>query len=208
MGDEHYFTRRPTSPNRPRELSMDVRGAGRLRLWTDRGVFSYRRIDPGTRLLVESFQPGRARRVVDVGAGYGAVGLALALRFPELQVVLVEINERAVRLCEANIRANRLANARCLVADGLSALRSGSVGAVVTNPPVRAGRQLLLSWLEAAERVLEPGGSLWLVIRTRQGAASLFRWMEGRFYAADVVSRGGGYRVLRAVPRPLPGADR
>ena len=204
MAEEHYFTRHPTSPERPRELRMDVRGAGRLRLQTDRGVFSYRRIDPGTRLLVECFQPGRARRVVDLGAGYGALGLALALRFPELQVVLVEINERAVRLCEANIRANGLTNARCLVADGPSALRPGSVGAVVTNPPVRAGRLLLLSWLEAAERLLEPGGSLWLVLRTRQGAESLFRWMEGRFPTADLVCRGGGYRVLRAVPRPLP----
>ena len=208
MDGEHYFTRHPTSPEAPRELVMHVRGAGMLRLRTDRGVFSYRRIDPGTRLLAESFQPGRARRVVDLGAGYGALGLALALRFPELQVVLVEVNERAVRLCHANIQANGLTNARCLLADGPSALRSESVGAVVTNPPVRAGRHLLLGWLEAAERLLEPGGALWLVIRTRQGAESLLRWMEGRFPAADLVTRDAGYRVLRAVPRPLPGADR
>ena len=184
---------------------MEVRGAGRLRLQTDRGVFSYRRVDAGTRLLVESFQPGRARRVVDLGAGYGALGLALALRHPQLQVVLVELNERAAALCQANIRSNGLDNARCLVADGPSALRPGSAGAVVTNPPVRAGRRLLLSWLEASEQLLEEGGALWLVVRTRQGAESLFRWMERRFPQADLVSRGGGYRVLRAVPRPAAG---
>lgn len=177
---------------------------------TDRGVFSRNRVDPGTRLLAEAFEPDGDGRVLDAGCAYGALGIAVAARFPQLRVVMVDINERAVELCRINIRRNGVANACCLVGDGLCALAPGSLAAVLTNPPVRAGRAVLYRWFEEARGRLITGGSLWVVIRTRQGAHSLMRWLEGRYAAVRVVAREGGYRVLRAqnFPGPPPGPGR
>jgi len=193
---EHYFTREPTSPHRPAEVVFEWRDV-RLRLHTDRGMFSYRRIDPGTRLLATHFLPDGPGRVADLGAGYGALGLMLAARFPDLLIVMVEINQRAARLCRVNAVRNGL-QAQVLVGDGLEALGSGSLDAIVTNPPVRAGHHVIYRWMEQAARVLRPGGTFWMVVRTRQGAASLARALEARVGPVELVERGGGYRVFRA----------
>lgn len=193
---EHYFTRRPAAPHRPLRVRFTL---GKTQLWlhTDRGVFSYRHVDPGTRLLAEAFLPDGARRVVDLGAGYGALGLMLAARFPGLWVVMVEINERAAELCRRNAQENGLA-APVVVGDGLSAFSSASFDAVVTNPPVRAGRGVIYRWMEEAARVLVLGGSFWMVVRTRQGAATLAEAARERVGPVELVERGGGYRVFRA----------
>lgn len=193
---EHYFTRHPSAPHRPLVVPFRLGGV-ELRLRTDRGMFSYRRVDPGTRLLARAFVPDGARRVADLGAGYGALGLMLAARFPDLRLVMVELNERAAGLCVANARENGLA-ARVVVADGLSALAPQCLDAVVTNPPVRAGRGVFYTWLEQARRVLVPGGSLWVVVRTRQGAATLAQAAQARLGPTELVERGGGYRVFRS----------
>ena len=197
MSNEHYFTRRPAAPHRPHVIRFRL-GSTQIDLHTDRGVFSYRHVDPGTRLLAEAFVPeGAAEQVVDLGAGYGALGLMLAVRFPGLRVVLVEINERAAELCRLNARRNGVA-AAVVIADGLSAFSSESFDAVVTNPPVRAGRAVIYRWMEEANRVLRPGGSFWMVVRTRQGAATLAEAAEARVGPVELVERGGGYRVFRA----------
>lgn len=201
MSQEHYFHPLPRVPSRPLQVVLPLRGLPPLQLWTDRGVFSYGRVDPGTRLLVDCFEPDGARRVVDLGAGYGALGLGLARRFAQLEVILVELNQRAAALCRANAAHNALANARCLVGDGLSALAFGCVDALVSNPPVRAGRRVLLLWLEQARQVVRPGGSVWLVVKTSLGAPSLARWLQERFGDCQVVERHGGYRVLRSTVR-------
>lgn len=193
---EHYFTRNPAAPHRPLLVRFSL-GSTQVLLRTDRGVFSYRHVDPGTRLLAEAFVPDGARRVVDLGAGYGALGLMLAARFPELSVVMVEINERAARLCRHNAEQNGLA-AAVVIGDGLSAFSSESFDAVVTNPPVRAGRGVIYRWMEEVARVLARGGSFWMVVRTRQGAATLAEAAESRVGPVELVERGGGYRVFRA----------
>ncbi|WP_324669757.1 class I SAM-dependent methyltransferase [Geochorda subterranea] len=194
--NEHYFTREPASPHRPAEVVFEWRDV-RLRLHTDRGMFSYRRIDPGTRLLATQFVPDGPGRVADLGAGYGALGLMLAARFPDLSMVMVEINQRAARLCRANAARNGL-RAQVLVGDGLAALGPGSLDAVVTNPPVRAGRSVIYRWMQQAAQALRPGGTFWMVVRTRQGAASLARAVEARIGPVELMERGGGYRVFRA----------
>ncbi|WP_324715692.1 methyltransferase [Carboxydochorda subterranea] len=194
---EHYFTRRPQAPHEIREVPFS---AGQARLWlkTDRAVFSFRRVDPGTRLLAEAFDPQGAATVVDVGAGYGALGLMIKARYPQLQVLMVEINERAAGLARRNALRNGL-EVPVLIGDGLSALGGASAGAVVTNPPVRAGRHVIYTWMrQASQGVLVPGGSFWVVIRTRQGAESLARALEQWVGPVETVERGSGYRVLRA----------
>lgn len=196
-GAEHYSTRAPTSRLRPRTIRATLRG----RLWTFRaasGVFSGRGIDAGTRLLIETMRIGPADRVLDLGCGYGAVGLVAAALSRRGRVWLIDANERAAALARVNAADHGLANAHVLIGDAASAIGSGSMDVVVTNPPIRAGRRTVQAFIDGAWRVLRPGGRLYLVARTAQGARTIARLIGERFGEVTQVSAASGYRVYEA----------
>jgi 16S rRNA (guanine1207-N2)-methyltransferase len=202
---EHYFSRRPASAARSHEISAVLRGR-RWAFQTSSGVFARRGVDPGSRLLIESVQVRRADHVLDLGCGYGPVGLVMAALVPQGRVWLVDTNERAARLALANAARNRVANVGVVVADGASAVREGCVDVVITNPPVRAGRQVVRAFIDGAWRALRPGGRLCLVARTRQGARTIARLMTERFGDVRQVALAQGYRVYEAVRSGAPGS--
>jgi 16S rRNA (guanine1207-N2)-methyltransferase len=200
-GAEHYSARAPTSRLRPRTIRAMLRG----RPWTFRtaaGVFSGRGIDPGTRLLIETMRIGRADRVLDLGCGYGAVGLVAAALAPQGGAWLIDANERAAALARANAADHRLSNAHVLVGDAAGAIASGSVDVVLTNPPIRAGRRTVRAFIDGAWRVLRPGGRFYLVARTAQGARTIARLVGERFGGVTQVRAASGYRVYEARRAP------
>ncbi len=204
-GGEHYFTPSPTSPRRPALLRATLRGAG----WAFEaaaGVFSHRRLDPGTRLLIETMRVGRADRVLDLGCGYGPIGLVAASLAPRGGAWLVDANVRAARLALANAARNRLRNVRVIVGDAASAVQACSMDVVFTNPPIRAGRRVVRAFIDDAWRVLRPGGRFYLVARTAQGAKTLARLIDARFGAVREVALARGYRVFEAARTPEGGA--
>jgi len=164
---------------------------------TDSAVFSRRDVDAGTRLLIDSVQIGPRESVLDLGCGYGPIGLALAGTVEGARVVMTDVNRRAVGLARKNAEANAV---RADVREGtLYEPVAGLVfDHVVSNPPIRAGKSVVHAIVEGAPTHLLDGGSLWLVARTRQGAPSLERKMEEVFGNTEVVARGGGFRVLRS----------
>ena len=192
---EHYFTPDPSAPHKPREVTLRALGMT-LPMHTDAGVFSADGLDPGSKLLMESLPP-LTGRVADLGCGWGAMGVPLALRNPAAEFFLVDINERAVSLARKNIALNQAKNATALAGDGLSVLPDG-LHAVVTNPPIRAGKQVIYGLFEQSKEKLSPGGKLYAVIRKQQGAPSALKFLQGLFSAAQVIERGGGYWVIEA----------
>lgn len=200
MGDgpqDHYFSSQPASRRRPREFTADL-GGRRMAFTTDAGVFSREEIDAGTRLLLKALiVPPGARRLVDLGCGYGPVGLALAGLAPEAEVYLIDPNERACELARANADRNGLANVTVRQGEGLAAV-DGQVDLVATNPPIRAGKRVVYGLMAETAARLRPGGELWVVIRTNQGAKSLQAELQRLFPVVDEVEKGGGYRVYRA----------
>lgn len=194
---EHYSTTRPTSAHRPREVSVQVRGLG-LRFRTDAGVFSRGGLDRGTELLLEALEVGRCELVLDLGCGYGSIGIAVARLSESSHVILTDVNERAVRLARENVRANRVANAEVRSGDLYAPVDGLAFDHIVCNPPLRAGRTVVDRIVtEAPDHLLE-GGRLWLVARTRQGADSLRTRMAHAFGNVEIVRRGSGYKVLRS----------
>jgi 16S rRNA (guanine1207-N2)-methyltransferase len=194
---EHYFTGAPRSRPRPSAFTVTVRG----RDWTfhtDRGVFARRGLDPGTRLLIEAMRVGRADRVLDLGCGYGPAGLAAAALAVRGGVWLVDTNRRAAALAAANAVAAGLPNVRVLVGYVAAPLAGGTMDVVVTNPPIRAGREVVRAFIDDAWRVLRPGGRFYVVARTAQGAKTLARLAAERFGAVRQVAAAGGYRVYEA----------
>lgn len=194
---EHYSTRRPTSPRRPRAATVAVRGL-RLSLATDTGVFSRGGLDRGTELLLEALELGPCEMILDLGCGSGALGIAAAKLSEGGHVVLTDVNERAVGLAKANLRGNGVTNAEVRIGDLYEPVRELAFDHIVTNPPIRAGRAVVDRIVAEAPDHLLDGGRLWLVARTRQGADAIRARMSKAFGNAEIVRRGSGYKVLRS----------
>jgi len=170
----------------------------RMHFVTDSGVFSSRRVDEGTALLIRKMELPAEGLIVDLGCGYGPLGIAAALLQPRAKVLMTDVNLRAAQLAAMNMRLNVVDNAFVVVADGLSFLKPATASAVLMNPPIRAGNVVVHRLIEESHSALAPGGSLWFVALTRQGAKSLARKMESVFGNVETVAKRSGYRVLRA----------
>lgn len=202
--NEQYYTADPTCASRPVSCAMTYRGQP-LRFTTDAGVFSKGEVDQGTQLLLDCL-PDLAGDVLDLGCGWGAIGVSIARANPGCRVVMADVNHRALALAEENARANH-APVQCLESDGMAALMDCRFDAVVTNPPIRAGKQVIYRMFADAATVLNPGGALYLVIRKQQGAESCVRYLKTLYGAVDTLKRSGGFWVLRAcepLPSPAP----
>ncbi|MDI3328244.1 MAG: methyltransferase [Alicyclobacillaceae bacterium] len=191
---DHYFSSRPKAVSARRAIAMRVRGLD-VSLMTDAGVFSRNRLDYGTRLLIEAMDLPEEGDVLDLGCGYGPIGIAAALLRPRLRVVMTDVNERAVELAKENARRLRLHRVEVLLSDGFECLEGRMFDRILTNPPVRAGKKVVYRLVEEAARHLRPGGQFWAVVQKKQGADSFKRELERRFSAVEDVARGAGFRV-------------
>jgi 16S rRNA (guanine1207-N2)-methyltransferase len=194
--DQQYFEAQPTAESAPAQVRWKL-PAGGVNLWTDRGVFSRSKVDRGTDLLARTMRLPASGEILDLGAGYGPLGLVAALRSPAAWVTLVELNERAAELARRNLELNHVTNAEVLVGDAPEVLGERTFDAVVTNPPFRVGKVAMMRLLADAIARLRPGGSLWLVAQTRQGAKTLARDLGAFLPQIETVEISGGYRVIR-----------
>lgn len=193
---DQYFSPTPQSPSRPFEMTARIRDV-ELRLVSDRGVFSKDRPDPGTLLLAKRAQLPETGRVLDLGCGYGLLGLYAALQHPGLHVTFVDLNPRAVELARRNCERYRLARVELLCGDAPQVLGDRRFDAILCNPPYRAGKATVMALLENAAQRLNAGGTLWIVGRTRQGVKTLVRDISPWFSEVETVDISGGYRVIR-----------
>jgi 16S rRNA (guanine1207-N2)-methyltransferase len=173
-----------------------------LELDTDSGVFSPRRLDPGTRLLLDvAPPPPSSGNLLDLGCGYGPLALVLASRAPGARVWAVDVNTRALALTGANAARAGLANVTCALPD--DSRIPAAVDLIWSNPPVRIGKTalhgLLASWLDR----LAQGGDAFLVVQRNLGSDSLHRWLADSGWTVERAAARSGYRVLR-VTQPGP----
>ena len=189
-----YFAEQPAAAHRPGSVHV-VLADTHLALATDSGVFSADRLDPGTRLLLETApEPPADGDLLDLGTGYGPLALVMARRAPAARVWAVDVNRRALELCERNAAASGLPNVRCRLPDDTDLPASYQL--MWSNPPIRIGKaalhDLLTSWLGR----LAPGANAYLVLQRNLGADSLQRWLAANGWQAGRVAARAGYRVL------------
>jgi 16S rRNA (guanine1207-N2)-methyltransferase len=188
---EHYFSPGPRAARRPglvRVVLPDIY----LELETDAGMFSPGRLDPGTRLLLEeAAPPPPAGDLLDLGCGYGPVACVLAARSPGATVWAVDVNERALELCQRNAERAGLSNVRCLTPGDLP----GHLDAIWSNPPIRIGKEalhaMLRDWLTRLD------GQAHLVVGRNLGADSLAAWLTAQGWPATRLVARSGYRLLQ-----------
>ncbi len=191
---EHYFSPAPSAPSRPSLVRLQLLGLD-LSLLSDRGVFSSRRVDAGTLVLLKhSPGPPPTGDILDLGCGYGPVACALAKQAPGATVWALDVNSRAVDLTRANAQRLGLPNVRAVRPEMVPSYVNFS--AMWSNPPVRVGKralqQLLSTWLA---RLVE-NASAWLVVSRHLGADSLASWLASQGFAVRRSASKSGYRVL------------
>ena len=190
-----YFTEQPAAPHRPGAVHLVLPDL-HLELATDAGVFSAGRLDPGTRLLLDTAPPPPAAGdLLDLGCGYGPLALTLAARAPRTRVWAVDVNRRALELCERNAAVAGLANVRCVPPEDVGLPAAFEL--IWSNPPVRIGKQPLYAMLESWLGRLATGASAYLVVQRNLGSDSLQRWLAGSGWDASRIAARAGYRVLR-----------
>ena len=192
---EHYFAANPKS--RPRYSLVRTYLRGRpFEFLTASGVFSKRRIDPGTRLLIESMLLPKKGCALDIGCGYGAVGVGAAAFNPSLYVILVDVNARAVWLARQNVEKNMVSNAEVRRGSLYAPVEDLTFDCILSNPPVSAGMETVRTMIAEAPRHMVCGGVFQMVLKSKIGGKRLRMVFEEAFGNVEILARESGYRVL------------
>ncbi|CAH0301029.1 Ribosomal RNA small subunit methyltransferase C [Peribacillus sp. Bi96] len=194
---EHYYSHKPDVVSNPKFWDFTLKGRT-FRFKSDNGVFSKKEVDFGSRLLVESFNLNEAVEgdILDVGCGYGPIGISIAAAFPDRTIEMIDINSRAVELSKENAASNAITNVKIFESDRFDKVGSNQFAAILTNPPIRAGKSVVHEILEESYRSLVAGGELWVVIQKKQGAPSAMDKMEQLFGNIEVPVKKKGYYIL------------
>ena len=190
-----YYAENPDVAHDIHELRVELLGE-KMTFLTDAGVFSKKMIDFGSQLLLKCLEVNQGETVLDVGCGYGPLGLSLAKAYG-VQATMVDINNRALDLARQNAERNKVE--ATIFQSNIYEQVKGKFDHVISNPPIRAGKQVVHEIIEKSKDFLEIGGDLTIVIQKKQGAPSAKSKMEDVFGNCEVVKKDKGYYILRSV---------
>ena len=189
-----YFAENPDAKHDIHELHVELLGQ-RLTFLTDAGVFSKKMIDYGSRVLLSVLDFEAGEQVLDVGCGYGPLGLTLA-KAQGVTATMVDINQRALDLAQKNAERNQIS--ADIFQSNVYEKVSGIFDHIISNPPIRAGKQVVHEVISGSYEHLTVGGDLTLVIQKKQGAPSAKSKMEAVFSNCEIVKKDKGYYILRS----------
>ena len=195
----HYFQDDPNLASNIKKISFEVRGIT-MELLTDNGVFSKNKVDEGSLAFLKVILPlDLGNNILDLGCGYGTIGLTLAVAKKEARVTLADINTRALTRCKRNADAYNLGQRVTILQSDIYEKIEGPYDSIVVNPPIRAGKKVTYAMYEGAKQYLIDGGSLFIVIRKAQGAESASKYIESLFGNVTLLKRDKGYCIYQAV---------
>ena len=194
----HYFQDDPNLVSNIKEISFEINGIT-MKLLTDNGVFSKNNVDEGSYAFLKVLLPlDLGNTILDLGCGYGTIGLTLAKAHEEARITLADVNPRAVALCERNAGLLNLSPRVTILQSDIYEKIEGPYDSIVVNPPIRAGKKVTYRMYEEAKQYLIDGGSLYIVIRKAQGAESASKYIETIFGNVTLLKREKGYYIYRA----------
>lgn len=194
---DHYFAEHPKSKLRLGVIHTYLRGTP-FKFLTASGVFSKKRLDLGTRVLIESMLLPEEGLVLDIGCGYGAVGIAAAVFNPKLHVIMVDVNERAVWLSKRNLRLNKIHNAEVRKGCLYKPVEGLAFNCILSNPPVSAGMTTVKAIITGAPKHMTAKATFQMVVKSKIWGKRLRTLFEESFENVKVSAIKSGYRVLMA----------
>ncbi|MBO6261409.1 MAG: class I SAM-dependent methyltransferase [Bacilli bacterium] len=194
----HYFQDDPNLASNIKEISFEINGIT-MKLLTDNGVFSKSNVDEGSYAFLKVLLPlDLGNTILDLGCGYGTIGLTLAKAHEQARITLADVNPRAVALCKRNAELLKLSPRVTILQSDIYEKIEGPYDSIVVNPPIRAGKAVTYRMYEEAKQYLIDGGSLYIVIRKAQGAPSASKYIESIFGNITLLKRDKGYYIYRA----------
>ncbi|MCT8389228.1 class I SAM-dependent methyltransferase [Leuconostoc holzapfelii] len=202
IGGEMYFTANPNSEHHFQNFDFELLG-NTLHFTTDSGVFSKSTVDFGTRTMLDALAKTTLTqgKVLDLGTGYGPVGIAIAKKC-QRQVDMVDVNERALTLARQNATKNGVDQLVSVFQSDIYQQVTDKYALILTNPPIRAGKEVVTAMLQEAVQYLLPGGKLIAVLQKKQGAPSAQKNMAAVFGNAKVIAKNKGYYILESTYEP------
>ena len=195
----HYFKEDPNLASNIKTINYEVNGVT-MQLFTDNGVFSKNKVDEGSLAFLKVLLPlNLGNNILDLGCGYGTLGLTLAVYNKDARVTLADINSRALALCRRNAELNNVSQRVTILQSDIYTKIEGKYDSIVINPPIRAGKSVTYKMYEEAKQYLIDGGSLLIVIRKAQGAESASKYIESIFGNVKLLDRHKGYHIYQAV---------
>lgn len=194
---EHYYSAKPVSEAKRGLIQTHLRSKF-FEFGTASSVFSKKQVDAGTKLLIDSMILPTHGRVLDVGCGYGAVGITAASLNPTLQIVLTDVNMRAVRLAQENVEKNKITNAEVRWGYLYEPVEDLTFNCILSNPPVSAGMAIVKAIITEAPNIMVKKATLQMVVKSKIGAKTLPTVFNESFGNCTILSRKSGYRVFLA----------
>lgn len=198
---EQYFTKNPTTQKEIYKFDWNL-GKDRFYFYTSNSVFSKNGVDFGSMLLVETVIKENANfkgNILDLGCGYGPIGVMLAKLIDNANVTMSDVNERALELAKMNAEENKVKTRVKTLSSSAFENINENFDMIVTNPPIRAGKDVVFSFYEGAYEHLNKGGHLYVVIQKKQGSPSTKEKLESLFGNCETAEKKSGYFIFRAV---------
>jgi 16S rRNA (guanine1207-N2)-methyltransferase len=192
---EHYFAAQPKSEVRLGLIRTHLRGLP-FEFLTSSSVFSKRQVDKGTRLLIENMLLPKKSCILDLGCGYGAIGIAAATFNPGSHVIMTDINKRAIHLAKENIERNKVTNAEVKHGFLYEPVEETTFNCILSNPPVSAGMATVKAIITRAPKVMAKKAMFQMVVRSKIGSKTLPSLFTATFGNCNVLARESGYRAL------------
>lgn len=195
---EHYYTSDPSVKSEERIIEYEIAG-NKFVFISDNGVFSKNHVDIATSFLMKTIYEELKGDVLDVGCGYGVIGITAAKNEEVKSVTMIDINHRALELCKRNAEKNKVdLKVKILESDGFQNI-NGEYDTIITNPPIRAGKSVIYKMYEDAMAHLKKGGVLYLVINKKHGAPSTITFLNTLFGNCEVLDKKTGFNVIKCI---------
>lgn len=193
---DHYYSQDPTSKSEERIIDYELDGH-KFKFISDNGVFSKNHIDFASEFLIKTIFEEVEGDILDVGCGYGVIGIILSKNKNIKTVTMLDVNHRALELARRNVALNKV-EASIVESDGFSNIKN-EYDTIITNPPIRAGKAVIYKIYEDANKHLRKGGVLYLVINKKHGAPSTIKELNDIFGNCEIVDKKAGFHVLKCI---------
>ena len=195
----HYFENDNNLKEDKKIINVDM-FEKRFRFSTNSGVFSKDKVDYGTKLLLNNIViHKKSGKLLDLGCGYGVLGVILGENYKNLDIDMVDVNERAVTLANYNLQLNGVNGVNCYVSNIYEGVNS-KYDYIVTNPPIRAGKDVLLQFLVGSYDYLVSDGQLWFVMRKDHGVKTMILRLQ-ELFDVQIVCRDKGFYIVKCVKK-------
>lgn len=199
---EHYFTSDPSAKSEERNIIYEM-NQKKIIFTSDNGVFSKNHVDFATDFLLRTILPEIRGSVLDVGCGYGVIGIVTALSQEVTKVKMIDINHRALDLARRNATQNKVSEkVEIMESDGFTQIaETEKFDIIISNPPIRAGKSVIYGMYQDASNHLTENGNFYIVINKKHGAPSTINYLQTIFKSVEVLDKKAGFHVIKCSHR-------